>query len=59
MGELQFSFCQLTPSAFVVCDRIGRLWATRQLCIWWAVGITIFLCNRGSLGAVYAGRLIA
>ncbi|EJT50110.1 quinate permease [Trichosporon asahii var. asahii CBS 2479] len=49
----------VAASAFVVCDRIGRLWATRQLCIWWAVGITIFLCNRGHLGAVYAGRFIA
>lgn len=45
--------------AFVVCDKIGRLWATRQLCMWWIVGIVIFMCNRGSLGAVYAGRFIA
>lgn len=46
-------------SAFLVCDRIGRLWATRQLCIVWVVGIVIFMANRGNLGAVYAGRFIA
>ncbi|KAJ5467900.1 Major facilitator superfamily domaingeneral substrate transporter [Penicillium sp. IBT 31633x] len=45
--------------AFLVCDRIGRLWATRQLCIIWIVGIAIFMGNGGSLGAVYAGRFIA
>ncbi|KAI9843753.1 MAG: hypothetical protein M1837_006113 [Sclerophora amabilis] len=45
--------------AFVVCDRIGRLWATRELCIVWIVGIVIFLTNNGSLGQVYAGRFIA
>lgn len=46
-------------SAFLVCDRIGRIWATRQLCILWIVGIAIFMGNGGSLGAVYAGRFIA
>lgn len=45
--------------AFVLADRIGRLWATRQLCLLWILGIVIFLCNRGSLGQVYAGRFIA
>lgn len=45
--------------AFVLADRIGRLWATRQLCILWIVGIVIFLTNNGSLGQVYAGRFIA
>lgn len=45
--------------AFVLADRIGRLWATRQLCILWILGIVIFLTNRGSLGQVYAGRFIA
>ncbi|KAK2006335.1 general substrate transporter [Colletotrichum eremochloae] len=45
--------------AFLVCDKIGRIWATRQLCIIWAIGIAIFMGNGGSLGAVYAGRLIA
>ncbi|RJE24825.1 MFS quinate transporter [Aspergillus sclerotialis] len=45
--------------AFLVCDRIGRLWATRQLCLLWIVGIAIFMGNNGKLGAVYAGRLVA
>ncbi|TVY82199.1 putative quinate permease [Lachnellula suecica] len=45
--------------AFVLCDRIGRLWATRQLCLLWILGIVIFLTNGGRLGQVYAGRFIA
>ncbi|KAH8701005.1 putative MFS quinate transporter [Talaromyces proteolyticus] len=45
--------------AFFVCDRIGRVWATRQLCLLWILGIAIFMGNNGSLGAVYAGRFIA
>ncbi|KAF7519366.1 hypothetical protein G7054_g13118 [Neopestalotiopsis clavispora] len=45
--------------AFLICDRIGRIWATRELCLVWIVGIAIFLGNNGSLGAVYAGRFIA
>lgn len=46
-------------SAFILCDRIGRIWATRQLCIVWILGIVIFLTNNGRLGQVYAGRFIA
>lgn len=45
--------------AFVLADRIGRLWATRQLCLLWIIGIVIFLTNGGRLGQVYAGRFIA
>lgn len=45
--------------AFVIADRIGRLWATRLLCVLWAVGISMFLGNNGSLSLVYAGRFIA
>ncbi|EYE92879.1 putative MFS quinate transporter [Aspergillus ruber CBS 135680] len=45
--------------AFVVCDRIGRIWATRQLCLLWILGIAIFMGNSGKLGAVYAGRFVA
>ncbi|KFX96399.1 hypothetical protein O988_05337 [Pseudogymnoascus sp. VKM F-3808] len=45
--------------AFLLCDRIGRLWATRQLCLIWIIGIVIFLTNDGRLGQVYAGRFIA
>lgn len=47
------------PSAFLVCDRIGRLWATRQLCALWIVGIAIFMGANGNLGAIYAGRFVA
>lgn len=49
----------LFDRAFVVCDRVGRLWATRQLCVLWVLGIAIFMGNNGHLGAVYAGRFIA
>ncbi|KAK9318918.1 general substrate transporter [Lipomyces orientalis] len=45
--------------AFILCDRIGRLWATRELCVVWILGIVIFMCNNGNLGMVYAGRFIA
>ena len=45
--------------AFLLADRIGRLWATRQLCILWVLGIVIFMTNNGRLGQVYAGRFIA
>ena len=45
--------------AFVLSDRIGRLWATRQLCVVWMVGIIIFMFNGGRMSQVYAGRFIA
>lgn len=47
--------------AFYLTDKIGRLWATRELCFLWVLGITIFLCaaTNGSIGMVYAGRFIA
>ncbi|KAI1340204.1 general substrate transporter [Xylariaceae sp. FL0016] len=45
--------------AFLICDRIGRIWATRQLCLLWILGIGIFMGHRGSLSAIYAGRFIA
>ncbi|KAM0328492.1 hypothetical protein ACHAQA_004899 [Verticillium albo-atrum] len=45
--------------AFLICDKIGRIWATRQLCVLWILGIAIFMGNNGNLGAVYAGRFIA
>ncbi|KAF2874247.1 MFS quinate transporter-like protein [Massariosphaeria phaeospora] len=47
--------------AFFVTDKIGRLWATRELCIVWVLGISIFLASAstGSIGMVYAGRFIA
>ncbi|KAF7196455.1 putative quinate permease [Pseudocercospora fuligena] len=47
--------------AFYITDKIGRLWATRQLCLLWVLGIAIYLAaaSNGSLGMVYAGRFIA
>lgn len=44
--------------AFYITDKIGRLWATRQLCMLWVLGITIFLAagHTGHIGMVYAGR---
>ncbi|KAF2828033.1 MFS quinate transporter-like protein [Ophiobolus disseminans] len=47
--------------AFFLTDKIGRLWATRQLCLVWVIGISIFLASSatGSIGMVYVGRFIA
>lgn len=47
--------------AFIVCDRVGRITATRLLCVLWMAGITIFMIGgvNGNLGAIYAGRFIA
>jgi len=47
--------------AFMVTDRIGRLWATRQLCVVWMTGIAIFLSSSvtGSITQIYVGRFIA
>ncbi|VBB79730.1 Putative permease [Podospora comata] len=44
--------------AFLICDRIGRIWATRQLCLLWVLGIVIFMGTKGNLSAIYAGRFI-
>ncbi|KAH6873859.1 major facilitator superfamily domain-containing protein [Thelonectria olida] len=48
-------------NAFLICDRIGRIWATRFLCFVWAAGIAVFMAGgvNGNLGATYAGRFIA
>jgi len=47
--------------AFYLTDTIGRLWATRLLCLIWVTGISIFLASSatGSIGMIYAGRFIA
>lgn len=45
--------------AFILSDRIGRVWATRQLCVVWIVGIIIYITSDGRLGQLYAGRFIA
>lgn len=46
-------------SAFVIADKVGRIWATRQLCLTWIIGIIIFMTNGGRLSQIYAGRFIA
>lgn len=47
--------------AFYLTDKIGRIWATRLLCLLWVGGISIFLASSatGNIGMVYAGRFIA
>ncbi|KAG6007593.1 hypothetical protein E4U21_005791 [Claviceps maximensis] len=47
--------------AFLVCDRIGRIMATRLLCVLWIFGIAIFMIGgvNGNLGMIYAGRFIS
>lgn len=47
--------------AFFITDKIGRLWATRLLCLIWVTGISIFLASAstGNIGMVFAGRFIA
>jgi MFS family permease len=42
----------------VLCDRIGRLWATRQLCVIWMIGAAVFMTANGKIGQVYAGRFV-
>ncbi|KAF2153684.1 hexose transporter protein [Myriangium duriaei CBS 260.36] len=44
--------------AFTFSDRIGRLWATRELCTVWIIGAIVFLTSNGSYGQVLAGRFI-
>jgi MFS family permease len=44
--------------AFILCDKIGRIWATRQLCVVWIVGVIVFITARGDVGQVYAGRFL-
>ncbi|KAK7727346.1 hypothetical protein SLS63_007168 [Diaporthe eres] len=45
--------------AFIIADRIGRIWATRVLCIFWILGISLFMGNGGNLGLIYAPVYIA
>lgn len=47
--------------AFWLTDKLGRLWATRELCVVWVAGIAMYLGSaaNGSFGLLYAGRFIA
>ncbi|EGO54265.1 hypothetical protein NEUTE1DRAFT_87470 [Neurospora tetrasperma FGSC 2508] len=38
---------------------IGRIWATRILCLLWILGIAIFMGSNGNLSLVYFGRFVA
>lgn len=44
--------------AFIACDKLGRIWATRQLCLVWIIGVIIYITSNGSYGQVLAGRFI-
>ncbi|KAL5875324.1 hypothetical protein ACKVWM_009218 [Pyricularia oryzae] len=46
-------------SAMVQIGSVGRIWAVRQLCAIWILGIGLFLGANGNLGMIYAGRFIA
>jgi len=37
---------------------LGRIWATRQLCVIWIVGVVIFITSAENYGQVLAGRFI-
>jgi sugar porter (SP) family MFS transporter len=45
--------------AFAITDRIGRVWALRELCLVWIVGVILQITSNGNLGQLYAGRFIA
>lgn len=44
--------------AFLACDRIGRIWATRQLTIVWTIGTIVYITANGNYGQILAGRFV-
>lgn len=44
--------------AFFLCDKLGRVRATQELCLVWMVGNIIVLTSKGSYGQLLAGRVI-
>lgn len=44
--------------AFIACDKIGRIWATRQLCAIWIIGVIVYITAAGNYGQVLAGRFV-
>lgn len=48
---LRFSSYDLTRSS-------GRIWATRQLCLLWIVGLIVYITSNGNYGQVLAGRFV-
>ncbi|KAG9240633.1 MFS quinate transporter [Calycina marina] len=44
--------------AFIACDKLGRIWATRQLCLIWIIGTIVYITANGNYGQVLAGRFV-
>jgi sugar porter (SP) family MFS transporter len=44
--------------AFAITDRIGRVWALRQLCVLWIGGVMLQIFAQ-NVGMLYAGRALA
>jgi sugar porter (SP) family MFS transporter len=44
--------------AFAITDRIGRVWALRQLCVLWICGVLLQIFAQ-NIGMLYAGRALA
>lgn len=45
--------------AYILSDRIGRLWSFWTLCVLWFIGVIIQITSYTGVGQVYAGRFIA
>jgi len=45
--------------AFTITDRIGRVWALREMCLVWITGVLLTITSDGNLSQLYAGRFIA
>jgi MFS family permease len=44
--------------AFFTCDLVGRIWATRQLCAMWIIGVIVYITAAGNYGQILAGRFV-
>ncbi|KAL3426753.1 MFS quinate transporter [Phlyctema vagabunda] len=44
--------------AFIANDRLGRIWATRELCAVWMTGVIVYITSAGNYGQILAGRFI-
>lgn len=62
---MSFALLVITPksnslvNAFLISDRVGRVWAAHELCVVRIAGIVIFITSNGRIGQVYAGRFVA
>lgn len=45
--------------AFLICDKLGRVWTLRILSFLWLIGFIIVVVSHGHVGQVLAGRFIA